>query len=350
LFLYLQERGYASILDDSRSVSTAVGFASAFLSDFFLPHSIQLEVTTKCNLKCKTCLRSDEPNSDMPLKLFKSVVDQFRGPRCRSAILQGLGEPLLNPNILPMVRYAKSRSLNVGFVSNLTLMNRAIARSLIECQLDWLAASFDSSSRRTFERIRQGANFEEISSNLRTLIAAKRELNSRKPRVRLNVTLSGDNDGEIRELARIAGSFGADSISFTPQLGLEANIARVRYVKAVDMFRSMHFQGLMYRTRINSPLFSSRAGICMGVGRCYVTYDGKVMPCGMLIETIPRNQYERVQIGDLTTQSLSNVWFSRKHRNLRFDRVIGRFSDYCQSCPSKLSKERENKMETTLNA
>lgn len=286
----------------------------------------------------------------MSLKLFKSVVDQFRGPRCRSAILMGLGEPLLNFNILPMVRYAKKRGLNVGFVSNFTLMNRAIARSLIKCQLDWLGVSFDGSSRRTFERIRHGASFDEVSSNLRTLMAAKRELNSRIPRVKLNVTLSGDNVGEIRELPRIAESFGADSICFLPQLGLEANIARERYVKAVDMFRSMRFQGLVYGIRFNSPLFSSRAGICMGIGTCYVTYDGKVMPCTMLIETIPRSRYKRVQLGDLTTHSLSSVWFSRKHRNLRFDRMRGRFSDYCQSCPSKLAKERANKRETTLNA
>ncbi len=332
------------------SESTAVGLASVFLSYYFLPHSIQLEVTTKCNLKCKTCLRPDEPNSDMSLGLFKSIVDQCRGPRCRSATLMGLGEPLLNSNILPMVRYAKKRGLNVGFVSNFTVMNRTIARSLIECQLDWVGVSFDGSSSRTFEKIRQGANFDEVSSNLRTLMTAKRELNSRIPRVKLNVTLSLDNFGEIRELARIAGSFGVDSICFLPQLGLEANMARERYVKAVDMFRSMHFQGLVYGIRVNSPLFSSRAGICMGIGTCYVTYDGKVMPCTMLIETIPRNQYEQVQLGDLTTQSLSNVWSSRKHRNLRFDRVRGRFSFYCQSCPSKLSKERENKRKTTLNA
>lgn len=338
------------MLYDLLSESTAVGFASAFLSDFFLPHSIQLEVTTKCNLKCKTCLRSEEPNSDMSLGLFKSIADQCRGPRCRSLILMGLGEPLLNSNILSIVKYGKKRGLDVGFVSNFTLMNRTIARSLIECQLDWLGVSFDGSSKGTFERIRRGASFDEVSSNLRTLVSTKRELNSRKPRIKLNVTLSSGNFGEIRELVRIAGSFGVDSICFLPQIGLEADIARERYVKADNMLRSMHFQGLAYGTRVNSPLFSSRAGICMGIGTCYVTYDGKVMPCTMLMEAIPRNQYEQVQLGDLTTQSLSDVWFSRKHRNLRLDRVRGRFSDYCQSCPPKLSEERENKRKTTLNA
>ena len=65
----------------------------------------------------------------MSPKLFKSIIDQFNGPKSKQATMFGLGEPLMNPNIVPMVQYCKTRGLHVGFNSNFTLMNHNFAKS-----------------------------------------------------------------------------------------------------------------------------------------------------------------------------------------------------------------------------
>src|SRR5512136_715315 len=92
-----------------------------------LPYSVQIEITTKCNLRCEMCSRSKEQagavNSDMPLDLFNSIVGKLRYPS-RHITLVGLGEPLLHPQLFPIIRSAKERGLAVSLISNFTLVDR----------------------------------------------------------------------------------------------------------------------------------------------------------------------------------------------------------------------------------
>lgn len=59
------------------------------------PVYVQIEPTTKCNLKCKFRIR-DDVISDMALTLFKSVIDQLRRykPITKTIDLTGVSEPL----------------------------------------------------------------------------------------------------------------------------------------------------------------------------------------------------------------------------------------------------------------
>jgi len=55
----------------------------------------QVEPTTRCQLKCRICPRSDQTvqwiEEDMPLALYKKLSDYFR---CQSIVhLQGWGSP-----------------------------------------------------------------------------------------------------------------------------------------------------------------------------------------------------------------------------------------------------------------
>jgi MoaA/NifB/PqqE/SkfB family radical SAM enzyme len=84
---------------------------------------VQLESTTKCNMKCKTCIRSTGENFDMPFDSFTSIIDQLQSSRLSTeqVDLTGVGEPLLNKNLISMVKYAKRSGFRVGFTSSLTL-------------------------------------------------------------------------------------------------------------------------------------------------------------------------------------------------------------------------------------
>jgi MoaA/NifB/PqqE/SkfB family radical SAM enzyme len=69
---------------------------------FGMPVSVQIEITTKCNLSCPFCLRVTDPariiDVDMSLNLYKSIINQIKGRTC-GVNLVGLGEPLLHPEI-----------------------------------------------------------------------------------------------------------------------------------------------------------------------------------------------------------------------------------------------------------
>ena len=106
-----------------------------------LPSSLQIETTTRCNLRCKTCLRSQQAQGDMPFELFKSIIDQYKLLKItgRKIDLTGVGEPLLNTELLPMIRYAKTNETKVGWES---MALSSSLRSFLEKDTSLMTYSF----------------------------------------------------------------------------------------------------------------------------------------------------------------------------------------------------------------
>src|SRR3954449_6553274 len=106
-----------------------------------LPAAVQVEITSACNLRCTMCLVRYRPPVNkiagaMPLDLFTRIVDEV--PTRRRLTLQGLGEPLLSPHLMEMLRYATARDIAVGFNTNATLLTRSRADALVQAGLSWL--------------------------------------------------------------------------------------------------------------------------------------------------------------------------------------------------------------------
>src|SRR3954469_15576148 len=103
-----------------------------------LPVEVQLEVTGACNLACTMCLVSYRPkigrrSGAMSLETFREVLDRL--PGLERLTLQGLGEPLLAPDIVEMVREAASRGIDMGFNSNANLLTRRMSEELLSAGL-----------------------------------------------------------------------------------------------------------------------------------------------------------------------------------------------------------------------
>ncbi len=100
------------------------------------PKELQVEITGACNLACKMCLVRYRPplnkhEGSMSFDAFKEVVDSV--PGLEAVTLQGLGEPLLAPDLFHMIEYAASRDIRIGFNSNGMLLTRERAERLIKC-------------------------------------------------------------------------------------------------------------------------------------------------------------------------------------------------------------------------
>ena len=69
------------------------------------PKYAQIEPTNRCNQKCIFCPRNEEkydsPIGDMSFENYKKIVDQI--PGLTDIQINGLGEPLLNPDIYKIV-------------------------------------------------------------------------------------------------------------------------------------------------------------------------------------------------------------------------------------------------------
>jgi MoaA/NifB/PqqE/SkfB family radical SAM enzyme len=72
------------------------------------PKKLYLEVTTNCNMSCGMCVKhapgSSISNKHLDIAVFKKLLPYL--PHIQTLVLNGIGEPLLHPDLLWMISKA----------------------------------------------------------------------------------------------------------------------------------------------------------------------------------------------------------------------------------------------------
>jgi radical SAM protein with 4Fe4S-binding SPASM domain len=340
-----------------------------------LPTEMQVEVTAACNLRCRMCLVSyreptDRVHGSLDLSRFRSILDA--NPQVRRVTLQGLGEPLLAPDLLRIVELAAARGIDVGFNTNGTLLDRPRAERLVAAGLAWLHVSLDGATRATYEHIRRGSRFDRVVGNIGGLVDAKRAVGATKPSVQIVFVAMRSNIHELPGLVDLAAELGVDSVwmqnlshsfddtdpsgayveirRFTAQEALWSSEpegrswdAKVRrYVDAAcDRARA---QGVALRLpeslrslpppEIEVPDESARstpapapaAGCDWPWRSTYVMADGTVQPCCMVMGA------DRVSFGSLDQESFVDIWSGPRAQEFRRRLTTSQPPKVCRGC------------------
>src|SRR3954464_9648859 len=110
-------------------------------------------------------------SASLSIDTVRRLLDDL--PSVRRLTLQGLGEPLLAPDLDAIVEEAVSRGIRVGFNTNGTLLTKDRGWALIESGLDWLHVSVDGACSETFASIRRGGHLDTVIANLRQFLHAR---------------------------------------------------------------------------------------------------------------------------------------------------------------------------------
>jgi radical SAM protein with 4Fe4S-binding SPASM domain len=324
-----------------------------------LPRELQVEVTGACNLRCRMCLVRYAPaisrsEGALPYELFMALIDGL--PALSRVTLQGLGEPLLAPHLVDMVRYASDRGIAVGFNSNAVLLTPARARALIDAGLSWLHVSMDGATAATYEEIRHGTTlaprpgqFDQVVRNLRGLLARR---TGAAPVVKLVFVAMRRNLGELPALVRLAADLGVDELrvqnlshtfSDTDPAGDYAGIreytAQESLADAPDLLRSVFAEAAAVAdtvgVRLRLPEIVERAAESRTAGEpgctwpwdaAYVTHRGEVQPCCMVMGS------DRATLGQLNSASFPAVWSGGAYRAFRARLLTDDPPEVCRGC------------------
>ena len=315
-----------------------------------LPARIQVEVTGACNLRCRMCLVAYRRplairRASMTLERLQALLDEL--PDLEELTLQGLGEPLLAPDVFAMIEEGKKRGLRVGFNTNATLLDATRAMRLVTLGLDWLHVSIDGASQETFSSVRVGGRLEQVTGNLRGLVRYRRQRGSRVPHIQLNTVLMRRNQRELSSLVRLAADIGVDRMwvqrlshdfddvreeheygairAFTDEEMLCDEEVAVALRGCAELAESL---GLELRM---PPLPTDRNA--EPALRCdwpwssaYVTHEGRVQPCCMVMGA------DRVTLGDLRTQPFPELWHGPAYEAFRRDLLSDDPPDVCAGC------------------
>lgn len=141
------------------------------------PYYVNIEPTNHCNLRCTICSRTNgTPRGYMSWGVFTEIVDQCASLGVRQVSLFLGGEPTLHPELDRMVAYVENKGMVSGLHTNASLLTREKSRQLLEAGLSQISISLDGETPEEYERIRQGAKYQETRNNILAFLEAKKSL------------------------------------------------------------------------------------------------------------------------------------------------------------------------------
>jgi len=184
----------------------------AALRDF--PTKLFVETTTRCNLNCFMCVKqnrgSEVREGDFSPELFTRLEAAL--PHIEALVLNGVGEPLLNPYLESFIHMAKKlmpASGWIGFQSNGLLMTQLRAVSLVDAGLDKVCISIDAISPEQFKKMREGGEVAAVDMALSALNRARTLCNRPEVKVGIEFVAMKSNISGLPETLEWAASRGA---------------------------------------------------------------------------------------------------------------------------------------------
>jgi MoaA/NifB/PqqE/SkfB family radical SAM enzyme len=91
----------------------------------FVPVHLQLSVTNECNMHCSFCsFKHRDKSLQIDYAELKNIIDTFLKLGTKAITITGGGEPFCHPNINELLLYCHEKGLEVGLVTNGTLLNK----------------------------------------------------------------------------------------------------------------------------------------------------------------------------------------------------------------------------------
>ena len=285
----------------------------------------------------------NETTASLSLEDFRKVLNSSN---FRHVALHGWGEPLLNPELFQMVKYAESKGVSTELTTNATLLQGNIG------------TIFDSGLSSIAFGIHNKENLAVIIPPIRKLIAQRNITKLKKLTVYIDIVIYRENQNQIADLIEAAADVNIDAVVlhrvFNPttsfldlvskysesifgetypvnvksnHLSSRVNIykvdtgvgyisiqeERVLFVKVKKLARKLKVK-LYLPPRPSIPCIAVKHSI-------FVTSEGNVTPCPYLPE---------FYMGDALNGGLKDVIYSQRYRtfvrNMKKDSI-------CIRCP-----------------
>ena len=296
---------------------------------------LQIEITSRCNLRCTTCLYGHYPErwvtADLKSAHYRQIIDN-RGD-LESVHLQGWGESLLRADVPDLVRRAREAGLRVSLSSNGTIMTPQLAGDLIAAGLDSMAFSFAGVSAAQQDPLRGPGTFDRARKAAK--LFGDRCSKGHHPPLLMNFILLRGNHRHLNRALHLARRLGMARLQVGhlvhPVAPAQKALLAYPDVKppALRLF-GLCLSTLWHRVELVLPsLRPQPTAICPKnpLEHAFVGADGAVSPCVYLAPpvntTVPRLvagrvvESPRVVMGHLGDDDLETIWQRNAYRRFR---------------------------------
>ncbi|HEU4649773.1 MAG TPA: radical SAM protein [Croceibacterium sp.] len=329
-----------------------------------LPMGLVYEATMRCNLTCEFCYVGDllniegEWREELPLDALRRAFP----PGQLQVNLTG-GEIFMRKDILDVLDVFREKGYTCGYLTtNGTIITEERAEALAELAkqgfLTHISVSIDGPGELHDKARGVKGTFKRTSEGLRRLQAAAKQ-KAAPLRVSINTTVAEESLDTLEQMVDVAEELGVDAIGLNHLMFATAaerdetlrligetdpkiistfitedpGVDPARVKDKVERLRqACARKGILfdYRPKVHAPLVDAyyTPGTPLA-GRCLypfmharVSFSGKVFFCPFI----------RVEVGDLTKQTLGEVWNSPRYVELRKALLEEELFPVCRRC------------------
>ncbi len=316
------------------------------------PKSIDIEITNRCNLRCRYCSHFSSPGDvdrDLPKEEWFRFFEELNRCAVMSVTLSG-GEPFFREDLFEIIDGIVRNRMRFSILTNGTLITEDVARFLASTgRCDSVQVSIDGSIPTTHDSFRGEGNFRKAVEGIK-------HLQGHGVPVTVRVTIHRQNVMELEDIARFLleemglPGFSTNSASY---MGLCRKNAE--QVQLTPEERSVAMETLLrlnrkYNGRISAaagPLAEGRRWLMMErarrEGKREIPGGGYLTGCGGVMTKIavradgvmvPCGQMAHIELGRINRDSLLDVWQGHPELNrIRQRRMVPLSSfDFCRGC------------------
>lgn len=318
-----------AILADADAFRQAVKERAAFR-----PLYVKMKIIFGCNLKCEMCNHWRAPR-EAPLsnERLREIVDELATLGCKKIHLSG-GEPMLRTHVPELIAHASNLGIKMAMTTNGTLIDKELAKSLVQAGLRGVNLSLDSPDRKMHDRVRgvPGA----WKQTTRAIEHFARFAHKGKVALRINTVVNRWNYATLAPLPDLAHELGARALNLIavddhcgPHLALHRrDIEKYNTEIAPRIAERSLALGLMQKEDQAYPFGRTQRDISLAKrGQfafgwydrhpCFapwthslIDYNGLVYLCCMTRERIP-------PLGDLKQSTFTEIWRGARYQIAR---------------------------------
>lgn len=265
------------------------------MENLSFPLFITWSITSKCNLRCKHCFRTEYDTEYINYHRIKDMVKLFKDNHVQGIILTG-GEPLCSQYIFDILREINGE-IKVGIATNGILLSEEMINKLLQYDVKTFQISLEGTNEIINDYIRGKGTFKKVLKSINLL-------KQKNCNITIAMTVNSHNYEDIKN----------NSLDFVKKLGI--NKLRLEYYIPIvnrndqintitDEMMTDLYANLIKNNdtdvKIQYPRFDDNIGCGAGIYNCVINSDFSISPCDLLTE-----KYRTTQIKNI--EDFQNYW------------------------------------------
>lgn len=308
----------------------------------YTPERVDFLITKKCNLKCKHCFENASPQKKtehFDMDMLKSIFSQMDDLNVKTLKITG-GEPFYHPQIQSILRLViETRFETIILTNGMLLTNNAI--DIIKSSNIKLGISLDGISSKTHDFLRGKGSFKILYDKLRYMSNLGVDLT-------LTFTANRINESDLEQLASIGFNEIGVRCIFVNRLrpigraikNTEIFIPDEEYVllqERVNNLASKYGKNKISLSDDSLPIDISPQEQLVGDSPLVCSAGNTLLCMDEFLDVYPciyGQENKNFIIGNLSKESLMNIWQSKKWMSFRGDTTLSQIKG-CSRCPQR---------------